>query len=159
MTKTPYEGREHDFFVTVGGLHGTVGGLLDDDILGVSENEMDIIPETSYTCLADLEERHMVLYHDVHVRDIIAWFEGGQCKFCDVGYGEPRRIFPDVEGDRTEDGFDLSVEEGAPIACPVCLGVDIAERHAHYHQYWSPSTEQMEEELEERERELDYYKE
>ncbi len=108
---------------------------------------------TFYVKVDSCQDRFVCLYFDIGVPDIISRLEGGHCWLCDNN----RYICPGCDGS----AFGVSMECGWELACPLCMGLDIAEYHKAYHEKpWTkvPYEElrNMQEKLYQRLKELSY---
>lgn len=96
---------------------------------------------------------------DVESIDVISFMEDGRCFFC----GGNRWICPGCTGGKSE-RFDVFMGCGVSLACPLCMGQDVADEHRYFLQarYYSDveddddAVEAMESTLQRRAKELDY---
>lgn len=132
------------YFLEMGGDH-------EDSVTGVCTGAKSSADHTVYHA-GDWEET-CYIFHSVGVPDIISRFENGLCSYCE----DSRRIGQDSDSDQTDDVFELwTARDAEGVACPVRLGIDIAQKHSEYHKHGRISRDQMMEELYNREKELGY---
>lgn len=89
-------------------------------------------PENTFSIVLDSVHQTELgaLGIDVDVPDIIAKFDYGDCCVCN-GY---RSICPGCTGG-VADEFFVFMSCGASLACPLCLGLDLADKHHRFLKY------------------------
>ncbi|KAI1087304.1 hypothetical protein F5B19DRAFT_476161 [Rostrohypoxylon terebratum] len=82
-------------------------------------------PKFIYEVVLDTAAKDRCLYTCLDVPDIIARIEDGRCHFCD---GQ-RWVCPGCTGGHVGDYGDLFMSCGVKLACPLCMGLDLSQRH------------------------------
>lgn len=81
----------------------------------------------TWTLIMVPNDTGMTLFCDVTSPDIVARLEGGECWFC----GGSREICAGCTHGRAQE-FDLFMSCGTDMACPNCMGVDVAHRDKEF---------------------------
>lgn len=83
--------------------------------------------DMTYWVILKAEDEHPYVFEGITLPDVIARLEGGMCGFCGGG----RFVCPGCTRGRA-DGFDVFMGYGVSLACPLCLGCDIALEHKSF---------------------------